>query len=223
MFISLKVPLSKWKIKFLGKASRFTRRHTITTNPLTLIPVLHTYRREGKHFTTRSSKQSNINKIAVRSPGLFPVILAGWKTWWVEGGKTGGSASDDLLQEIPEGGTIFWRRRSIHVIGRKGVSKKGPPPLGWLLPRGGFSLTRCHLKGLVVYEKGWSFALLVLGATVRHFTSLPFLGCRQNSQPDQFPRRASQKFISSTVNPKKFRSPPRNPDDVFPPKSADAF
>ena len=47
----------------------------------------------------------------------------------------------------------------------------------------------------------------MLGATVTHFTSLPFLGCRQNSQPDQFPRRASQKFISLTVNPKKSRSP----------------
>ena len=47
----------------------------------------------------------------------------------------------------------------------------------------------------------------MLGATVTHFTSLPFLGCRQNSQPDQIPRRASQKFISSTVNPKKSRSP----------------
>ena len=70
----------------------------------------------------------------------------------------------------------------------------------------------------------------MFGATLTHFPSLPFLGCRQNSQPDQFPtlgkspkKKIKKNFISSTVNPKKSRSPQRNPDDVFPPQVCRCF
>ena len=39
--------------------------------------------------------------------------------------------------------------QSMSLVGKESA-RKGPP-LGWLLPRGD---SQCHLKGLVVYEKG---------------------------------------------------------------------
>ena len=86
------------------------------------------------------------------------------------------------------------RLNSFHwLIGwNKSVSNKGAPlwPFGYLGPLGpwAFLVTRLHNRGLMVYEEGASFALLVLGQLSTHFFLSSILGRRQTASLSNSPR-----------------------------------